>query len=166
MEGYQPVELDEMRTRSASAEGLAPLPALAVVSRSLDLDPHLVAGGEAPTIVITTASRPTERRRAIEARGAGHRRRRAATVDFAAAVEALGERGYRRMLVRGRPDDLARPGRGRRARRAVPHDHARGWSAATGCASRAGRHSTRRRPLELRHLLESDGDLFARYARG
>lgn len=101
-EGYRPVRPNEAHTTLRSLYGLSPLPAIAVVSRSLDLDPELVRGAAAPTIVITVESAPAERMdlmgRLAPIIVAGHQ-----DVDLAQAVERLYTRGYRRMLCEGGP---------------------------------------------------------------
>jgi riboflavin biosynthesis pyrimidine reductase len=163
-EGYQPVHASELDDDVRSQIGLAPVPTLAVISRSLDLDQGLIEGGRAPTIIITTQAAPPERRRAIEAVApviiAGD-----VDVDFADAIDQLAGHGYQRVLCEGGPStmrDLVASSRldelcltisplivaGDRLR--VTH----------GGALQPPQH------LTLRHLLESDGELFARYTRG
>jgi riboflavin biosynthesis pyrimidine reductase len=107
-EGYGPVRVaTEWRSLR---EGRPPTPPIAVVSRQLDLDlswPLFIAAPEhARTIVVTTASAPSDRLRAastvadvIVARGT--------LVDPATAVAALAERGYRRLSCEGGPQLLA-----------------------------------------------------------
>jgi riboflavin biosynthesis pyrimidine reductase len=162
-EGYQPVHASEARAALRSGQGLAPLPALAVISRSLDLDPALVEGGRAPTIVITTAAAPDDVRRRIADVApvivAGE-----VDVDVAVALDELAGRGYPRVLCEGGPTlmrDLVASERldelcltispvlvaGERLR--ITH----GGALAPP------------QPMVLRHLLESDGELFARYTR-
>lgn len=164
VEGYQPIRSDELDTSTRSLLGLAPVPTVAVVSRSLDIDPSLLAGGEAPTIVVTTTEAAAARRDhlpdGVAVIAAGER-----SVDFAAAVDELGARGLRRVLCEGGPRlmrDLASSGRldelcltlrplivaGDRSR--IAHGDA----------------IVPEMRMALRGLLESDGDLFARYVRG
>jgi len=66
-EGYARVEPDEVDADLRSRLGLAPLPLIAVVSRSLDLPPDLVAGPResATTLVVTCAAAPADRLAAI-----------------------------------------------------------------------------------------------------
>jgi riboflavin biosynthesis pyrimidine reductase len=86
--------------------GRAATPAIAVVTRRLDLDPAaaLLTGcpADARTIVLTTSAAPADRRAAIAATAdvvvAGDD-----TVDLRAAVAALAARGYRRILAEGGP---------------------------------------------------------------
>jgi riboflavin biosynthesis pyrimidine reductase len=85
-------------------------PPIAVVTRQLDLDPDspliTAAPPDARTIVITTEKAPPDIRAAIEPHAevivAGEE-----TVDLRAAVNALAERGHRRMLAEGGPHLLA-----------------------------------------------------------
>ncbi|HET7173287.1 MAG TPA: pyrimidine reductase family protein [Nocardioidaceae bacterium] len=104
-EGYQPVRKEEVNAGLRAEHGLAALPAIAVVSRSLDLDPALVRGAEAPTIVVTVASAPADRLAAIRAAApvvvAGEER-----VDLDLAVASLGAAGHRAVLCEGGPSLL------------------------------------------------------------
>jgi riboflavin biosynthesis pyrimidine reductase len=164
VEGYQPIRPSELDMSTRSRLGLAPVPTVAVVSRSLEIESSLLAGGDAPTIVVTT-------REAVEANGerasdatalivAGER-----SVDFGAALDELAARGLQRVLCEGGPGlmrDLVSSGRldelcltirplivaGDRFR------IARGDAIAPDCR------------MALRSLLQFDGDLFARYVRG
>jgi len=102
VEGYQPILPGDARAALRSRLGLTPLPAIAVVSRSLQIDPVLVAGGDAPTLVITTESSPQQERDELASRAevivAGR-----TSVDFSLAKEELASRGYRRILCEGGP---------------------------------------------------------------
>jgi riboflavin biosynthesis pyrimidine reductase len=106
VEGYGPVrprpEWDELRA------GRSPVPPLAVVSRTLNLDfdaPIFTAASER-TIVLTTEAAPASQRKAAEARAdvvvAGPD-----DVDIRAAVDALVARGHTRLLCEGGPMLLA-----------------------------------------------------------
>lgn len=163
-EGYQPVEPSEVTAAVRVAQGLTPVPALAVVSRSLDLDAHLVAGGAAPTIVITTGSAPADRRRQVEEVApvivAGE-----SDVDLGVALDSLAERGYHRMLCEGGPSIM----------RALIADDLLDELCLTITPRLVAGDPLRithgppvdpPRTLVLRQLLESDGELFARYTRG
>ena len=162
-EGSSYPDFSARRRDRRRAGGLAELPTFAVVSGALDLDPssRLFVGAPVRTIVITSAAAPPDRRAALapvaEIVTAGEEH-----VDLAAAVDALAERGLRRVLSEGGPallgglvaagrlDELcltvtpllAGPGPGRIV--AGP-----GFGAAG---------------LTLRHLLSEDGSLFTRYA--
>ena len=148
--------------------GRTPTPPIAVVTARLDLDPssRLIAAAppSARTIVITTAQAPADRRAALDGPAevivAGQE-----TVDVKAAVAALAERGYRRMLAEGGPHLLAQV-------------------AAAGLLDElcltigpllAGPGANRilagalsavpPQPLTLAHVLEDSGSLFCRYIR-
>ena len=122
-EKYKPARPRELWSHLRA--GRPPTPPIAVVTGRLDLDPDspLIAAAppDARTIVITTASAPAARRdqlaRHAEVIVAGQD-----TVDLTTAVDALAERGHRRLLTEGGPHLLAQTGRGWAARRAVP-DH-------------------------------------------
>jgi riboflavin biosynthesis pyrimidine reductase len=107
-ERYAPVRPRELW--SHLREGRAPTPPIAVVSARLDLDPtsRLLADSppHARTIVITGGASPPDRRAELASRAdvivAGDK-----DVDLKAAVEALAERGYQRILAEGGPHLLA-----------------------------------------------------------
>ena len=91
-------------------DGRTPTPPIAVITARLDLDPDspliTAAPAYARTIVITTAQAPADRRAEL-ARHADVIVAGEETVDLAAAVSALAERGHRRMLAEGGPHLLA-----------------------------------------------------------
>jgi riboflavin biosynthesis pyrimidine reductase len=107
-EKYGPARVRE--AWRALRAGRAPTPPIAVVTARLNLDPgsRLIAGAppHARTIVITTAQAPAGRRAELAAHAdvvvAGDE-----TVDLKAAVAALADRGYRRMIAEGGPHLLA-----------------------------------------------------------
>ena len=161
VEGYQPVAASEVDTDLRSRLGLAIVPALAVVSRSLDVDPGLLAGGSAPTIVVTTESAPGDLRAHAEETApvivAGEH-----DVDFGLALESLINLGYQRILCEGGPS--------------LMRDLVASGQLDELCLTLTPRvlggdrlHLTHGNPIEpavplrLRHLLESDGELFCRY---
>ncbi|MEV5407633.1 pyrimidine reductase family protein [Thermopolyspora sp. NPDC052614] len=87
-------------------EGRSPAPPIAVITRRLDLDLSGALFTEAPrygrTIVLTTESAPEDRRREAGSKAevviAGEER-----VDMRLAVQALRDRGHRRILCEGGP---------------------------------------------------------------
>jgi riboflavin biosynthesis pyrimidine reductase len=107
-EKYRPVRQHEL-WRDLRL-GRPPTPPIAVVSARLDLDPasHLIASAppHARTIILTTAQSPPDRR-AVLARHADVIVAGQEAVDLKAAVDALTDRGYRRMLAEGGPHLLA-----------------------------------------------------------
>jgi riboflavin-specific deaminase-like protein len=140
------------------------VPPIAVVSRSLDLDPaaRLFTDTRVPPIVVTCADSPPDRRKALDGLAdvivAG-----TDAVDMRDAVDQLAERGLERVLCEGGP-------------------HLFGWLAAAqvfdelclslapliagGRAGRivAGLEGQLTDPLRLVHVLEDDGHLFLRYS--
>jgi riboflavin biosynthesis pyrimidine reductase len=162
-ERYNPVRPRELWRHLR--EGRPPTPPIAVVSGRLDLDPRsrliTAAPADARTIIITTAQAPPERRAELATRAdvivAGEK-----TVDLKAAVSALADRGYQRMLAEGGPHLLAQ------FVEAGLMDElclTIGPLMAGPDASRivAGAPAAQPRPLTLAHLLEDDGFLFCRY---
>jgi len=163
VEGYQPVRPEELRTELRTRLGLTPVPTLAVVSRSLDLDPVLVRGGIASTVVITTESSPLDvRRRIAEVASvivAGE-----VDVDLRHAVEELSGLGFQRMLCEGGPslmrDLLAAEVVDELCLTIEP-------LLVAGSRLRITDGGALEPPqgMVLRHLLEADSVLFARYTR-
>jgi riboflavin biosynthesis pyrimidine reductase len=107
-EGYQAVKRSEARIEWRQERGLTAVPAIAVVSGSLDLDPSsgLFVGATERTLVVTTHA-------AADRRGAEFRdvadlvTTPGEAVDIASAVDQLVERGFRHMLCEGGPRLLA-----------------------------------------------------------
>lgn len=163
VEGYQPVTRDEVNTTLRAELGLAPVPSIAVVSRSLRLDPGLLRGGGAPTVVITTASAPVDLRAGVEAVAtvvvAGEH-----SVDLGAALDALAASGLQRILCEGGPSlmrDLVASGLlDELCLTLTPR-----ISAGDALRLTHGAAVAPPAELRLRHLLESDGELFCRYDR-
>lgn len=162
-EGYLPVAASETRTALRSRLGLAPLPAIAVVSRSLQIDPDLLAGGEAPTIVISTQEASADSRKQVAALApvivAGRR-----DVDLGVAFEELVSMGFQRMLCEGGPTlmrDLVASGRADEICLTVTP------LVLAGDRLRMTQGAVIEPPARfaLRHLLEDAGQLFCRYTR-
>ncbi|TDD29520.1 pyrimidine reductase family protein [Actinomadura sp. KC06] len=105
-EGYGPVEPSE--GWDGVRDGRPPVPPLAIVSRTLDLDfdAPIFTAAKTRTIVLATATADPARLEAARERAdviiAG-----TDSLDFAAAVEALAARGHRRLLCEGGPGVLA-----------------------------------------------------------
>ncbi len=162
-EGYLPVASREHRTSLRNRLGLAPLPAIAVVSRSLDIDPALLAGGEAPTVVITTESASSDLRAEVGAVApvivAGRD-----DVELGVALEELATMGYQRVLCEGGPTLMRDLVASRRADEicltVTP-------LMLAGDRMRITHGADIEPPAAytLRHLLEDDSQLFCRYTR-
>jgi riboflavin biosynthesis pyrimidine reductase len=165
-EGYAPVQRHEVDGDLRSRHGLTAVPSIAVVSRTIDVSEDLLRGGDARTLMFTTATAPAARvgeaKALAEVVEAGDE-----TIDPATVVDELTARGFRRILLEGGPQLM------------------RSFVAAGRCdelcltvsALLVGgdRHRLLRggavepaEALHLRHLLEEDGTLFCRYtqARG
>lgn len=101
-EGYGPIEVDDDWARYRRAEGLDPVPPLAVVSNSGDLDTSAPLFSEAEVGPILVVPENCPRLEELRAHGevviAGRD-----TVDLTAALAALRERGLRRVLCEGGP---------------------------------------------------------------
>ncbi|WP_116247180.1 dihydrofolate reductase family protein [Nocardiopsis sp. FIRDI 009] len=172
VEGYAPVR--PRRTWEPLRRGRTRTPPIAVVSRTLDIPERLLAPGpeEARTIVFTTASAPRERRDRVRARAD------LVVVDGVSVgpehiVNALGERGLFRVLTEGGPHLLAEfVAAGLLDELCLtlsPHllgaGSPRVVAGGPGTPGAPTRASVRNTPVRMAHLLEADGNLFARYLR-
>ncbi|MFJ9695741.1 pyrimidine reductase family protein [Kitasatospora sp. NPDC101183] len=103
-EGYRPARARTEFVAARAAAGQAPAPAIAVVTRSLELDltAPLFTGPLVRTVVITVEDAPEERRRAV-AEVADLVLAGRGSVDLRAGVAALVERGWTRLLSEGGP---------------------------------------------------------------
>ena len=100
-EGYGPVRPRSGGAAWRASHGLSTSPPLVLVSRSLDLDPagRAFTGPARPIVVTCASARPTAAlRAACDMVVAGDD-----TVDLAAALGALRERGLTRLLCEGGP---------------------------------------------------------------
>ncbi len=165
-ERYRPVQADEIW--SGLRPPGAPVPAIAIVTWHLDVDPdsQLVtsAAPGARTIVITTAAAPADKRAAVAKHAriieAGEDR-----VDLSAAVGALHDLGYASILAEGGPTLLGH------LADADLIDELCITTSPVLAAGSAGRiingpavtDATTR--LSLGHVLTDDGFLFSRYRR-
>jgi riboflavin biosynthesis pyrimidine reductase/flavin reductase (DIM6/NTAB) family NADH-FMN oxidoreductase RutF len=170
-EGYGPIVLpDRLRSRR-QATGRSPVPFLAIVTRSLQLDwtsPALVASEPAsPTLVVTCEAADPERveaaRRQVEVLVAGRD-----GVDLRAALGMLGERDVSVVLCEGGPTLLgelvALDALDELCLTLAPLMG--GDPLPVAVASKAAR--TTGSPLthfELTHALSEDSNLFLRYER-
>jgi riboflavin biosynthesis pyrimidine reductase len=165
-ERYRPVQAEEIWA-GLRPEG-APVPAIAVVTGRLNLDPdcQLLTGAppEAQTIVITTAAAPADRKAAI-ARHARIIEAGQHGLDLAAAVSTLHGLGYASILTEGGPRLL-----GHLAAAGLIDELCLTTSPVLSAGS-AGRIVSALPPsgasaqLSLEHVLTDDGFLFSRYLR-
>lgn len=165
-EGYRAVRTREIWRSLRAGMGLAPAPALAVVSESLDLPGGLFEGvdGGGPVLIVTSCrADPARVARARAALGADavvqvgedH-------IDLATGLEQLGERGLSRVLCEGGPrlvSDLAA------ARRVDELCLTLSPMLVGGDAPRITRGGPLDLGLRLGHVVESGGVLLTRWLR-
>jgi 5-amino-6-(5-phosphoribosylamino)uracil reductase len=105
VEGYRGVKRTEVRVSRRSRLGLSEVPPIAVVTRRCSFDPDspLIADTVVPTIVLTCAAAPEDRRMALSDAGADVVVAGETTVDLAKASRALADRGLARINCEGGP---------------------------------------------------------------
>lgn len=165
-EGYGPARPSAARRERRIAAGLAPTPAITVISRSLDLDLEspLFTEAEVRTIVITDERAPADRlaatRKVADVLVVGE-----ASVEIGAALDALGARGLPRVHCEGGPTLLhAITAAGRLDELAVAvSPQIRGGDAMRIVH---GPLLATPYPLALATVLEQDGFLFLTYRGG
>ena len=162
-ERYAPVREHEVDGDLRRRLGLTAVPSVAVVSRTVDVSEELLRGGEARTLVFTTATAPAARVEEAKAHAevveAGDE-----TIDPARLVDELTARGLRRILLEGGPQLM---------RSFVAADRCDELCLTLSALLVGGdRHRLLRggaieqpEALQLRHLLEEDGTLFCRYTK-
>lgn len=163
-EGYGPATV-KPRWQWLRETRTTPAPVIAVVSRTLDIDPSidLIARSEGRTVVVTCEAAPADKRRRlaqdVDVVVAGDE-----NVDLRAATEQLAERGLRHVDCEGGPTLLAQ------LVAADVLDELCLTISPLLTAGDAGR-SLRGpvldpvRHFQLTHLLEEDGFLFGRWRR-
>jgi riboflavin biosynthesis pyrimidine reductase len=163
-EAYGPARLSEDHRRQRLARGQSPVPPIAVVTGSANLDwssPFFVDAEERPIVITTSRSDRGALDRAGEVADVvvleGER------VNPEEAIEHLGGRGFRSVLLEGGPGlnaDVVHAG--------ALHELCLTMSprlvAGDGPRVLAGPELTAPLKLELTHLLEDDGFLFSRLA--
>jgi len=164
-ERYGPVRLPDARQAERTARGQAPVPRLAIMTASLDLDlgTPLFDGAGGRPLVLTTTDAPAERRAAV-ARAADVVTFGAGSVDLAAALAWLaGEHGARVVLCEGGP---------RLNGALVAADLVDEWCQTIapllvggGAARPAHGVPAAAVPLQVERVLEADGLLFIRSVR-
>lgn len=103
-EGYRAVDLEPWQRRLRERDGRPGLPALVVVTRSLDVDPSIIGHGDrevGPVLVVTTEGADARRVAALEDAGIEVVRHGERDVDLTAALAGLARRGYREVLCEG-----------------------------------------------------------------
>lgn len=164
-EHYRPAAQTDMWAELRRGLGLAPVPPIAVVTASLNLDGcHRLLDSSPPTILITTAAASKDRAAALDRRAriirAGHDQ-----VDVGEAVTAIASLGYRQILAEGGPHLL-----GQLAEAGLVDELCLTISPmlAGGTAGRVMASSDEKAaatPLRLAHILADNGFLMTRYVR-
>ena len=163
-EGYRPTRAKDAWGALGLRPGRPPAPPIAVVSRSLDIDPEAPfiadAPGDARTIVITCAAAPAGRRAALERTAdvivAGD-----TLVNLKDAIAALASRGLGRVLCEGGPHLLGQlASAGLVDELCLTIAPVMAGPGAPGIVEGAPFGAQR---LTLAHVLEEDGTLFCRY---
>ena len=167
VEGYRPTRVREQYRELRAAAGQSPAAAIAVVSRSLDLDfgTPLFTEPAVPTIILTCEDADPARVEAASGAGADVIAAGVGQVDLGLAADRLAERGMGRILCEGGPHLLAQIAMaGRLDELCMTISPV----LAGGPAQRIlnGPELTRGLPLILHTLLTEDGFLFARYLIG
>ncbi|HEY0454537.1 pyrimidine reductase family protein [Actinophytocola sp.] len=105
VEGYRGVKRTELRAERRHRLGLSDVPPIAVVTRRCSVGPEspLVTDTHVPPIILTCASAPRDRRDALKAAGVDVVLAGEDTVDPRRALDALAERGLRRVCCEGGP---------------------------------------------------------------
>lgn len=169
-EGYRPTRGNDNWGELGLRAGRALAPPLALVSRSLDLDPAAPLISQAPdgarTIVITCESSPAGKRKALATVAdvivAGDD-----SVDLEGTLAALASRGLGRILCEGGPrllSDITRAGLlSELCLTLSPVLAGPEPVRVLGGSGQPGEAAFHARRLQLAHLLEEDGVLFGRY---
>ncbi len=103
IEGYRGIKRTELRASRRERLGRSEVPPVAVVTRRCSFEPDspLIAHTLVPTIVLTCAAAPEERRAALSEAGADVVVAGETTVDLAKAIRALADRGLLRIDCEG-----------------------------------------------------------------
>ncbi|WP_370651675.1 pyrimidine reductase family protein [Frankia sp. Cj3] len=163
-EDYGPVIVPPQRREQRLAAGQTPVPPVAVISGSLRLDPSArLFGADVRPLVLTCRAAPADRYRELAAVAdmlvCGDE-----TVDLAAALDALAERGLGRVLCEGGPSLHAAL-----AGASLLDELCLTLAPLLVGPDRIRIVGGRRWPtpvtMALGHVLEEDGSLFLRYLR-
>lgn len=104
-EGYRAVDLQPWQQELRASLGLAPHPALVVVTESARLDPAIAVPAEGeggPVVVLTARGKPAEELEPLRAAGVDVREE-GDELDLAASLDRLAGAGWPRLLCEGGP---------------------------------------------------------------
>jgi riboflavin biosynthesis pyrimidine reductase len=161
-ERYGPVRIAPESQERRAQRGMEPVPAMVVVSGSLDVDPSspLFSQAARPPIVVTGRRAPAGRLRRLsevaEVIQAGEQH-----ADLRAALDALAARGLERVLAEGGPSVLGQLLAGGNLDELCLTVSPLLAGAGPGRIVAGARFAPR--SLELAHVLSSGGALFLRY---
>jgi riboflavin biosynthesis pyrimidine reductase/flavin reductase (DIM6/NTAB) family NADH-FMN oxidoreductase RutF len=162
-ENYGPPKVSEARQAQRVARGQAPVPRIAIVSGSLELDwssPLFTEAPSRPLVLTTTSADASDARQVADVIVAGEDR-----VDLGGALVLLGEQGVGVVLCEGGPtlngelaatdliDELC----------LTIAPALVGGDVGTGVLGHV--HLDDLLPVRVMHTFEDDGDLFLRYRR-
>jgi riboflavin biosynthesis pyrimidine reductase len=105
-EGYRAVDLEPWQLAIRDQEGLAPYPALVIISASADLDPTIATpseGAGGAVMIITTPGKSADDLEPLQAAGITVLEADGATLDLALIVDQLAGTGFPRLLCEGGP---------------------------------------------------------------
>jgi riboflavin biosynthesis pyrimidine reductase len=105
-EGYRAVDLEPWQLAIREQEGLAPYPALVIISASADLDPAIATpaeGGGGAVMIITTAGKSPDDLELLRAAGITVLEADGTTLDLVQIVDQLAGTGFSRLLCEGGP---------------------------------------------------------------
>jgi len=161
-EGYRALKARPSYADHRAGLGQRPAPVLALVSGSLDLDPtsELFTGAERTVVLTSAAAEESDRTRLAEVADVivtGNK-----SVDLSAAVDALVALGLPRILCEGGPRLLAGVAQAGRLDELCLTTAPR-LTGGEGPRIVDGLRLDGVAELDLAHLLEEDGNLFARY---
>jgi riboflavin biosynthesis pyrimidine reductase len=105
-EGYRAVDLEPWQLAIREQEGLAPYPALVIISASADLDPAIATPAEGvggAVMIITTAGKSTDDLEPLLTAGITVLEADGTTLDLVQIVDQLAGTGFPRLLCEGGP---------------------------------------------------------------
>jgi riboflavin biosynthesis pyrimidine reductase len=106
LEGYRAIDLEPWQLRIREQEGLAPYPALVIISASADLDPVIATPAEGvggSVMIITTAGKPPDDLEPLRAAGITVLEAEGTTLELVQIVDQLAGTGFQRLLCEGGP---------------------------------------------------------------